>query len=51
VAAMAERRQLAVARVPDGPPGEDETEADPRAEEHGPLGPGIRPEDFWGSSS
>jgi hypothetical protein len=48
VSAMAERRQGAVARVPDSPPADNENEPEPKAEEHGPLGPGIRPSDFWG---
>jgi hypothetical protein len=48
VPAMAERRQEAVARVPDIPATEPETESESSSEEHGPLGPGIRPVDFWG---
>jgi CubicO group peptidase (beta-lactamase class C family) len=42
VAAMAERRDEGVARVPDAKP------AEARNDEVGPLGPGIRPADFWG---
>jgi len=50
IPAMAERRQEAVARVPDHPPAEPGPGPEPESsdEEHGPLGPGIRPVDFWG---
>ena len=48
VAAMADRRQEAVVRVPDG----EVTEAgESGSEAHGPLGPGIRPADFWGAGT
>ena len=47
VAAMNERRDVAVARVPDAPAAQ--SAADDENEEYGPLGPGIRPADFWGA--
>jgi hypothetical protein len=47
VAAMTERRDVAVARVPEAPSVEGEAENE--NEEYGPLGPGIRPADFWGA--
>ena len=47
VAAKTERRDVAVARVPETPAAESDAEVE--NEEYGPLGPGIRPADFWGA--
>ncbi len=49
VAALTERRDVAVARVGDGSPADNAP--DTENEEYGPLGPGIRPTDFWGASA
>ena len=45
--ALTERRDVAVARVPEAPGAESDAEVE--NEEYGPLGPGIRPADFWGA--
>jgi len=46
---MSERREVAGARVRDGSPTDSPT--DNENEEYGPVGPGIRPSDFWGASA
>ncbi|MGH9018779.1 MAG: hypothetical protein ACRDY1_13600, partial [Acidimicrobiales bacterium] len=43
VAAMAENRSTVMARIPDPAP------TTTKGDEVGPLGPGIRPADFWGT--